>query len=329
MLKRITISSPLSGTNPLRPGGRSRVLSIASGLAILLLPTLPVVAATTDEENFATPQDAVNALVAAAKNHDTKALDGIFGPEEKELISPDLVQATNESTKFVKCLTQKTKLIKKSDTSFTLEMGADNWPFPLPLVKKDGKWSFDTDAGKQEILCRRIGRDEIGAMRVCRAYVAAQREYASEDRMGDGVLAYAQLLHSTVGKHDGLFWASKPGETLSPLGPLITEAHAAGYHRTGPMLNNEQAPYHGYYFKILTSQGKSAPCGAYDYIINDHLIAGFALIAWPAEWGKTGVMTFVVNQQCRIYQKNFGPSSFEEAQAITAYAPNSTWTPAQ
>ena len=241
------------------------------------------------------------------------------------MISPDVVQATDESTKFVECLTQKTRLIKQSDTSFTLEIGADNWPFPMPLVKKDGKWFFDTDAGKQEILCRRIGRDEIGAMKVCRAYVAAQREYASEDRRGDGVIAYAQLLHSTVGKHDGLYWRSKPGETLSPFGPLITDAHAAGYLHTGSMLDNKQRPYHGYYFKILTRQGKSAPCGAYNYVINGHMIAGFALIAWPAEWGNTGVMTFIVNQDGKVYQRNFGEGTSLRAAAIQEYNPSTEW----
>jgi Protein of unknown function (DUF2950) len=304
--------------------GLSRFFALASGLALSVLP-----ASAADEQTFASPQDAVNALVLAAKNHDTKELHVIFGPEGKDLVSPDLVQASDESKKFVGCLSEKTQLISHSDSSVTLELGADNWPFPIPLVKKDGKWFFDTVAGKQEILARRIGRDEIGAMKVCRAFVAAQRDYASEDRMGDGVLAYAQLLHSSPGKHDGLYWPSKPGEALSPLGPLIAKAHMEGYHHTTQMLNNEQAPFRGYYFKILTSQGKNAPGGAYDYIINGRMIAGFALIAWPAEWDNTGVMTFIVNQQGNIYQKNLGPSTFDTAQAITTYAPNPTWTPAQ
>jgi len=306
--------------------GFSRIFALASGLALSLLPGY---ASAADEQTFASPQDAVNALVLAAKNHDTKELHAIFGPEGKDLVSPDLVQATDESKKFVGCLTQKTQVISHSDSSVTLELGADNWPFPIPLVKKDGKWFFDTVVGKQEILARRIGRDEIGAMKVCRAFVAAQRDYASEDRMGDGVLAYAQLLHSSPGKHDGLYWPSKPGEALSPLGPLIALAHMEGYHHTTQMLNNEQAPFRGYYFKILTSQGKSALGGAYNYIINGRMIAGFALIAWPAEWDNTGVMTFIVNQQGKIYQKNLGPSTFDTAQAITTYAPNDTWTVAQ
>ena len=187
-----------------------------------------------------------------------------------------------------------------SDSNLTLEIGADGWPFPIPLVKQGGQWFFDTAAGREEILNRRIGMDELGAIAVCRAYVDAQREYAGQDRMGDGVLAYAQFLRSTPGTHDGLFWPAKPDEELSPLGPLVAAARVEGYHRTAKMLNDEQAPYHGYYFKILTRQGKHAPGGKYDYIINGRMIAGFALVAWPAEWGNTGVMTFIVNQQGKI-----------------------------
>ncbi|MCE0497097.1 MAG: DUF2950 domain-containing protein, partial [Methylacidiphilales bacterium] len=233
------------------------------------------------------------------------------------------------SKKFVERLTEKTQLINRSDSNVTLEIGADAWPFPVPLVKQDGKWFFDTAAGSQEILARRVGRDEIGAINVCNAYVVAQREYAGQDRLQDGVLAYAQLLHSTPGKHDGLYWPTLPGEALSPLGPLIAEAHGEGYHHTAQMLNDEQAPYHGYYFKILTRQGKQAPGGAYDYVINGRMLAGFALIAWPAKWGNTGVMTFIVNQQGKVYQKNLGSSTVEIAKGITTYAPDDTWTPAQ
>jgi hypothetical protein len=305
-----------------------RIFYPASGLALILL-TLPVSAWAASEQTFASPQDALNALVTAATNHDENALHLIFGSEGHTLVSPDLVQASDESALFIKRLTQKVQLFNNSDTNITLEIGADSWPFPIPLVKQDGKWSFDSTAGKQEILARRIGRDEIGAINVSNAYVDAQREYASEDRLGDGVLAYAQFLHSNADKHDGLYWHSQAGEELSPLGPLIAQAHVEGYHHTAKMLNDEQAPYHGYYFKILTSQGKHAPGGAYDYIINGRMIAGFGLIAWPAQWGDTGVMTFIVNQQGKVYQKNLGSSTFDIAQDMTAYAPNDTWTPVQ
>jgi hypothetical protein len=253
----------------------------------------------------------------------------IFGPEGHDLVSPDAVQATEEYKVFVQRLVEKTQVVTNSDSSATLELGTDGWPFPIPLVKREGQWFFDTAAGKKEILNRRIGMNELGAIDVCNSYVEAQREYASHDRMGDGVLAYAQFLHSTPGIHDGLFWPAKPGEELSPLGPLVAAARVEGYHRTATMLNDEQAPYHGYNFKILTRQGKHAPGGKSDYIINGRMIAGFALVAWPAEWGNTGVMTFIVNQQGKVYQKNLGAKTAKIAKAMTTYNPDDTWTPAK
>ena len=300
--------------------------SLGAGLLALLSP---VCASAANEQTFASPQEAVNALVAAATNHDTNALHSIFGPEGHDLISPDVVQATEAFKMFVQRLTEKAQLVNHSDSNVTLEIGADGWPFPIPLVKQDGRWFFDTAAGREEILARRVGSGEMGAIDVCNAYVEAQREYASEDRMGDGVLAYAQFLRSTPDTHDGLFWPTNSGGELSPLGPLVAQARVEGYHRTAKMLDDEQAPYHGYYFKILTRQGKHAPGGKYNCIINGRMIAGFALVAWPAEWGNTGVMTFIVNQQGKVYQKNLGPKTAKIAKAITTYDPDDTWTPAQ
>ena len=311
--------------------GWRQILSLASGLGLTCLTlTLPVRAPAADEQTFATPQEAIKALVAAARNNDTNAIRLIFGPAGHELISPDVVQATEAFKMFVQHLAEKTQLVNNSESNATLEIGTDGWPFPIPLVKQDGQWFFDTAAGGEEILARRIGMDEMGAINVCNAYVVAQREYASQDRMGDGVLAYAQFLRSTPGTHDGLFWpANQPGEELSPLGPLVAQARVEGYHRTATMLNDEQAPYHGYYFKILTRQGKHALSGKYNYIINGRMIAGFALVAWPAEWGNTGVMTFVVNQTGVVFQKNFGSKTTKIAKAITIYDPDDTWTLAQ
>ncbi len=282
------------------------------------------------EQTFNSPDDAVNALVAAARNNDTNSIRLIFGSAGHELISPDVVQATEEFNIFVQRLTEKTQLSRNSESNATLELGADAWPFPIPLVKQGAQWNFDTAAGAAEILARRVGRDEMGALNVCRAYVDAQQDYASQDRQGDGILAYAQFLRSTPGTHDGLFWpADQPGDTLSPLGPLIAQACVEGYRHTAKMLNDEQAPYHGYYFKILTRQGKHAPGGKYNYRINGRMLAGFALVAWPAEWGNTGVMTLVVSQQGRIWQKNLGPKSAKVAKAMTTYDPDATWAPAQ
>jgi hypothetical protein len=290
---------------------------------------LPACAAAGEEQTFNSANEAVSALVTAAQNSDTNAIHLIFGPAGRELISPDVVQATEEFQMFKERLTEKTQLITNSDSKATLELGTDGWPFPIPLVKQGGHWHFDSAAGKEEIFARRIGRDEMGAIDVCNAYVEAQREYASQDRMGDGVLAYAQFLRSTPGTHDGLFWpTNQPGGELSPLGPLIAQACVEGYHRAAKMLSDEQAPYHGYYFEILTSQGKHAPGGKFKYLINGRMIAGFALVAWPAEWADTGVMTFVVNQQGKVYQKNLGSKTAKTAKAMTLYDPDDAWTPA-
>jgi hypothetical protein len=303
---------------------RLRMMTLlASGLA------LPFCVSAVDEQTFASADAAVSALVVAATDHDTNALDLIFGPTGKELVSPDVVQATEEYKIFVQRLAEKQQLLTNSAASLTLAIGVDGWEFPIPLVEQGGQWFFDTAAGRQEILARRIGMDETGAINVCNAYVEAQREYASQDRMGDGVLAYAPFLHSTPGTHDGLFWPTNSGAVLSPLGPLVAQARVDGYHRAATMLNDIQAPYHGYYFKILTRQGKHAPCGKYDYVINGRMIAGFALVAWPAEWGNTGVMTFIVNQQGKVYQKNLGPKTAKVVGGMTVYDPDGSWTLAE
>ena len=291
---------------------------------------LPLGVSAEGEQTFNSPEDAVNALVVAARNNDTNAIHLMFGPVGHELISPDAVQATEDFKLFVQRLTEKTQLIPHSESNATLELGADGWPFPIPLVKQGAQWNFDTAAGAEEVLARRVGRNEMSAMSVAYAYLDAQHEYASEDRGGDGVLAYAQYLSSTPGTHDGLFWpVTQADDVLSPLGPLIAQARVDGYRHTAKMLNEEQAPYHGYYFKILTRQGKHAPGGKYNYLINGHMIGGFALVAWPAEWGNTGVMTFVVNQQGKIYQKNLGSGTVKIAKAMTTYEPDDSWIPAQ
>ncbi len=306
------------------PGTRRTVLALA-----IFAVALPICVRAADQRGFASLPEAASALAAAAEDHDTNALHAIFGSEGQELVSPDAVQAAEGYARFVERLKEKTQVVTNSDSSATVELGADGWPFPIPLVKRDGQWFFDTAAGKEEILKRRVGMDELGAIDVCRAYVEAQREYASRDRTGDGVLAYGQYLCSTPGTHDGLFWPAQSGEALSPLGPLVAQARVEGYHRSAKMMNEQLAPYHGYYFKILTRQGKHAPGGKYSYIINGHMIAGFALVAWPAEWGNTGVMTFIVNQQGKVYQKNLGPKTAKLASAMTSYDPDSNWTPVE
>jgi hypothetical protein len=291
--------------------------------ALTLLFPLPEMA--TGEQVFATPDAAVSALETAAKNRDTNAMHTIFGPAGRDLMSPDAVQATQEFEAFVNRLSEKAELVRRSESNCVLQLGADAWPFPIPLLKADGQWRFDTEAGRQEVLNRRVGRNELGALAVCRAYVNAQREYAAKDRDGDEVLEYAQRLRSTPGSHDGLYWPLRAGDDLSPLGPLIAAARVEGYRRQARIMTDEPSPYHGYYFKILTKQGKHAPGGKYDYITNGHMIGGFALVAWPAEWGNSGVMTFIVNQQGKIYEKNLGPKTAALAKAMTRYEPDNSW----
>jgi hypothetical protein len=231
--------------------------------------------------------------------------------------NPDRVQATNEFRAFAASVDAGFRVLRRSGDKCVLEVGTNGWTFPIPIVQTNGSWFFDTLAGKDEILSRRIGKNELATLEVVRAYVEAQREYASRDRDGDEVLEYAQKLTSSPGTHDGLYWP-EDGET-SPLGPLVADAQAAGYD-----LQNMK-PFHGYLFKILTRQGKHAPGGNYDYIINGNMIAGFALVAWPAQHGDSGIMTFIVNQQGRVYQKDLGPKTDRLAQSMTVYDPDSSW----
>jgi hypothetical protein len=270
-----------------------------------------------------------NLRLAAAKARDTNALQAIFGPEIHQLVSPDVVQAGISYSNFVRRLSEKVVLLRNSDSNIMLEIGVDAWPFPIPLAQTGGGWFFDTAAGQEEILNRRVGMNELAAMRVCRAYVDAQREYADQPRNTDGILEYAQHLRSTTNTHDGLYWHSGPGEAPSPFGPLIALARAEGYSQTNKIMGENLAPYRGYCFRILTRQGPHAPAGEYRYVINGHMLAGFALVAWPEEWGNTGVMTFIVNQQGKVYQKNLGPDTASLAAALESYDPDSTWQSAE
>ena len=304
-------------------GARARGVALAA-----LILALPAFSHAAGEQQFNSPAAAVKALTDAAKAGDTNAIHTIFGPEGHELISPDVVQATEGFKLFAKRLVERTTIVHQSDTKVEVDIGEDGWPFPIPLVKQGETWFFDVAAGREEILNRRIGADELGAIDVCHAYVDAQREYSGRDHSGKGILEYAQHLMSTKETHDGLYWPAHGADELSPLGPLVAQARGEGYHHKTGLLAEDQTPYHGYYFRILTKQGKHAPIGKYDYVINGHMIGGFALIAWPAEWGNTGVMTFIVNQQGKVYQKDLGPKTESKAKCITSFDPDSTWVPA-
>jgi hypothetical protein len=303
-------------------------VALALAAAACFFVLLPL-AGAAQEARFATTNEALKAFTTAAAMKDTNALEVIFGPGLRELVSADPVQASNGLAHLADRVNEKVMTVEQSDSFIGLELGFDTWPFPIALVKQDGQWHFDTEGGKEEILNRRIGRNELDTIRVCRAYVEAQRDYASEDHTGSGVLEYAQHLRSTPGQHDGLYWHAEAGEEISPLGPLIAQARGEGYTHDSKIMTEEQVPYHGYYFKVLTRQGPHASGGKYNYIINRHMLAGFALAAWPAEWGNSGVMTFIINQQGKVYEKNLGSKTSAIAGKMTTYEPGPGWKPAQ
>ena len=299
-----------------------RALAFALALTAMASTTLP---AAETGRTFATPEDAVAALVSAVQTTNQAGLRAIFGPAADELVNPDAVQAANEFATFATALNETNRLVSESDTRRILELGKTAWPFPVPIVKKDGQWFFDTAAGVEELTNRRIGRNEIETLQVVRAYVQAQRQYASRDRDGDEVLEYAQKITSSPGLKDGLYWPPELDGEVSPLGPLAAAAAREGYGKDKNALD-ALAPFHGYHFKILTRQAKSAPGGKYDYVINGNMIGGFALVAWPAEHGETGIMTFIVNQQGRVYQKDLGAQTAKAVESMKAYDPDKTWT---
>ncbi len=276
-------------------------------------------------KTFATPEAAVAALVAAASAKDTNAFRVLFGPAGEEIENPDRVQAANELSAFNAAVNQHQRLVHESEAKCVLEIGDNSWPFPVPIVKRNGLWFFDTEAGKDEIFNRHIGKNELATLQSVRAYVEAQREYASKDRDGDEVLEYAQKFGSAVGKKDGLYWPSDLDGEISPLGPLVAQAQDQGYSRKPREEDAAPQPFHGYFLKILTRQAKSAPGGKYDYLINGNMIGGFALVAWPVEYGETGIMTFIVNQQGRVYQKSLGPETTKIAKSMKEYNPDNTW----
>ena len=297
------------------------------GLVILLAASLILFGsyqkADAQQKTFKSPEEAVKSMMDALKAHDTKELLTIFGPAGKDLISSgDEVADRTTRERFVKDFEETNKLLRETDRKVTLIVGKEEWPFPIPIVKVGENWRFDTKAGKEELLNRQIGRNELDTIQVCLAIVDAQREYALRNR-GSGLYEYAQRFVSTKGKKDGLYWKAKEGEEQSPLGPLAARAVMEGY--SGKKSAGKPVPYHGYFYKMLKAQGKNAPGGAYDYVVNGKMIGGFALVAYPAEYGASGVMTFIVNHDGVVYEKDLGKDTEKIASAMKKFDPDKTW----
>jgi len=300
----------------------TRLWSFLRRLALALMLAVPLAAAAAPQETFATPEAAVEALMAALKADTDSAMLAIFGEEHKDLIvSSDRAATSATRAKILAAMQTLRVLQEPGPDRRVLVIGDQAWPVPIPLVRAGDRWRFATEEGEDELINRRIGGNERSAIYVLNAYIDAQRAYAARDRDGDGVLQYAQKLASTAGKHDGLYWPADAakGEEASPFGPLIAES--ADYLK-GRVAGD---PYRGYHFRILTRQGKSAPGGAYSYVINGRMIAGFALVAYPAEYGKGGVMTFIVSHNGKVYEKDLGRNSAQIGAKMTTFDPGAGW----
>lgn len=284
----------------------------------------PAEANSVAAKSFSNPDEAGKALLEALASNDNAQLVALFGNQDAELLSSgDDVEDGNNRAEFVAMAQEKMRIDTAGADKAILHVGNTDWPFPIPIVKTGETWQFDAKQGRQEVLNRRIGRNELSTQAAMRAYVEAQFDYANQDRDSDGVSEYAQKLRSDPGKFDGLFWEVAEGQPQSPLGPLFAQARAEGYKAAEAA--EETAPFHGYYYRILTRQGAAVPGGKYDYIINGNMIAGFGLVAFPAQYGSSGIMTFVVNHQGKVYQKDLGPKTLEVVQKLDEYNPDSTW----
>ena len=277
---------------------------------------------------FESPEAAANEFIDALERDDPDRLTKIFGPDAKHLIkSGDAVADSAERERFLRLYDESNAIVRSGEVAY-LNVGTAEWNFPIPIVKRQQGWMFDAPLGEREIVTRRIGRNEISAIMVSLAYVDAQCEYARNPREHAGYLEYAQRLISTTGKRDGLYWPTQDGEAPSPIGPLVATAQLEGYevpeNKEGKAAAKPQ-PYHGYYYRILKSQGGNAVDGAYEYVIDGHMIGGFGLIAYPANYGNTGVMSFVVNHRGVVYEKDLGEDTATQAAAMTRFDPDATW----
>jgi hypothetical protein len=324
----------MGATAPLKSHKLRRHTPLAGTLLLSLFAAICAVSAPAATNSgkqtlFATPEAAIQALTKAAKAGDQKEMMAIFGPDREKLLSGDPVAESNALQRFAANLEKSATLEKVDDSKYTLLVGEEHWPSPIPIVRDGRKWRFDTAAGLEEILNRRIGQNELSAIMTSRAYVVAQWEYytTARDTAADGLAVYAQKFISTPGSRDGLFWEVPEGGKPSPMGSLVEQARAEGYPVGKPKASDapKRSPFHGYFFKILKAQGAHAPGGKFSYVINGNMIAGYALLAYPDKYGSSGVMTFIVNQQGRVYERDFGPQTADLAAAITEYDPDPAW----
>lgn len=279
--------------------------------------------ATQKQKTFNSPEDAVKAVVTAAKNNADEELIAIFGASAKDLISSgDAVADKQRRERFMTAYDEKNSLVSEKG-GVVVVVGKNDWPFPIPIVKKGETWFFDTDKGREEILNRRIGENELSAIQTLLAVVDSQREYAMTDHDSDGLIEYAEKFQSDQGKKNGLFWETKEGEEPSPLGPAVAQARMEGY--AGKTSGDKPSPFHGYYYRILKAQGKNAAGGSFNYVVKGKMIGGFAVVAFPAIYGNSGVMTFIVNHDGAVYQKDFGKNTAKVAQAMKKFDPDKTW----
>lgn len=307
--------------------GASAALLVFLGASILFLGPAYAASGVARGEAFASKDAAAKALAQAARDHDVAALIRILGPDAKSVISSgDEVADKATGTRIAAAYDQMHRFATVGDGHVIIYLGADNWPMPIPLIQRRGKWYFDTAFGKEEILARRIGKNELEAIKVCEAIVQAQQQYASQVQTGEDGKQYAQKFLSDADKHNGLFWRTAAGEPSSPLGPLIVSASNEGYRRGAA---GKPTPYHGYIYKMLTAQGPHAAGGAHSYLQDGKMTDGFAVLAYPASYRASGVMTFMVGQDGVVYQKNLGPTTDQLTPSIKVYDPDHSWQPAE
>ena len=302
----------LSLTNP--TPSLARLASLTAAVFALTIASV-----ANAQQSFKTAEEAVDALVSAARTGDRKGVLTVLGRDGADIVSSgDAIADASARNRVVEAYDAKHQVVMEGTDKAVLIIGREDWPFPIPLVRKDSTWRFDTTAGREEILYRRIGRNELSAIQACLAYVDAQQEYAERGVAGNGV--YAQRIVSQPGNKDGLYWPAQSSEDESPLGELAASAATEGYR-----VGQQRTPYHGYYYKALTRQGPNASGGALDYVVRGRMIGGFALVAYPAEYRNSGVMTFLVNHQGNVYEKDLGPNTARIAAGMTAFNPDNTW----